>query len=429
MSQRLALARRLVQEQAPYWSSALHGFVYVAVKGCKTMFVTAKGVLGYDPEFVDREDEADVACGLAHEIVHFLLGHPARRQHREPRLWNKAADLATNDLLLRAKWPLPEWFLFPDSFGLPAACSAEVYYDQLTARGADAHDAPKKPGDGDQARSSSEATAKQLASPKPHRGPPAIPGGGCCGGISGAPYRQEIEEELDREHARSASARERLRRQVAVQIREHVKTAGHGSVPADLVEWAHVELTPRLPTWQEELSSAIAASVGRIRSGATDYSLRRPSRRSLLRGVLRPGLVDWAPEVAFVIDTSGSMTLPLFQKAMQEAARIARVMDLDEVWLAQADAVLARPFARVSPRSLVGNLRISGRGGTDFRPALARAHQLEPFPDLVVYFTDGDGAAPVEPPKFQVVWCLIGEHTRRPAAWGRPVWVADSPHS
>ena len=37
---------------------------------------------------------------LAHEVLHCALGHHCRRGERDPKLWNEAADLAINSILV-----------------------------------------------------------------------------------------------------------------------------------------------------------------------------------------------------------------------------------------------------------------------------------------------------------------------------------------
>jgi predicted metal-dependent peptidase len=61
---------------------------------------------------------------------------------------------------------------------------------------------------------------------------------------------------------------------------------------------------------------------------------------------------------------------------------------------------------------------VRGRGGTDLRPPLDRHFLRKHRPDLVVYFTDGDGPAPDKPPGPALIWCLV-PGGRKPAVWGR----------
>jgi predicted metal-dependent peptidase len=81
---------------------------------------------------------------------------------------------------------------------------------------------------------------------------------------------------------------------------------------------------------------------------------------------------------------------------------------------------------RVSVKD-IPKLPISGRGGTDFRPAIAAMNKLKPRPQVVLYFTDGDGPAPDRaPPGMEVIWVILPSyHNKAPCNWGHHVFVRD----
>jgi len=109
------------------------------------------------------------------------------------------------------------------------------------------------------------------------------------------------------------------------------------------------------------------------------------------------------------IDTSGSMGERELACVSAELHGLARRGST--VYVGQVDADLQR-----SPELFDGrtNLeRFFGRGGTDFRPAFDWMAQQVTKPDFVVYFTDGAGTAPSQPPKFMneldILWVLTDE--------------------
>lgn len=112
-----------------------------------------------------------------------------------------------------------------------------------------------------------------------------------------------------------------------------------------------------------------------------------------------------------VIDTSASLTPDLLEQIAGELKRMA--VD-HSVTLVQCDAKIQW----IGPLQKMTAFR--GRGGTDLRPPfkadLLRKHR----PDLIVYFTDGNGQAPKHPPKVPVVWCLTHKG-RAPVKWGRVI--------
>ena len=82
----------------------------------------------YDPAFADSLTPAELEGVLAHEVLHCALGHHCRRGQCDPRLWNEAADLAINPMLVADKFTLPTGALIDPAY---ANLSAEEIYALL----------------------------------------------------------------------------------------------------------------------------------------------------------------------------------------------------------------------------------------------------------------------------------------------------------
>src|SRR6516225_2697955 len=82
----------------------------------------------YDPAFVNSLQPAELEAVLAHEVLHCALAHHCRRGQRDPRLWNEAADLAINPLLIANGFSLPAGALIDPAFD---NLSAEEIYARL----------------------------------------------------------------------------------------------------------------------------------------------------------------------------------------------------------------------------------------------------------------------------------------------------------
>ena len=115
-----------------------------------------------------------------------------------------------------------------------------------------------------------------------------------------------------------------------------------------------------------------------------------------------------------VIDTSASMTNDLLQQIGQE---LVKMQSSHEVVVVECDDEIQRTYP------FKGKLRkVHGRGGTDLRPPFEREILAKLRPDVVVYFTDGEGPAPNDPPRVPVLWCLT-PGAQPPAQWGRTAWM------
>src|SRR5947209_4431828 len=86
----------------------------------------------FNAEFVAKLTPAELEAVLAHEVLHCALGHHCRRGQRDPQVWNEAADLAINPILVGNGFTLPADALNDPTF---VNLSAEEIYARLMERG------------------------------------------------------------------------------------------------------------------------------------------------------------------------------------------------------------------------------------------------------------------------------------------------------
>jgi predicted metal-dependent peptidase len=468
---KLSYARAAVVFDAPYFASVVHGFIYVPVEGLGTMGVTAQMVLAYDPQWINEASIKELAADIVHEVNHFMRRHFERGATVEDKnLFNLAGDLTINpDMRNTGIWELAgekstRPAIFPAHVGLPEGLSTEEYYDRLLQMkhngatmptpsiGNSGKGAPNKQGGGqnpqqkqDQSQSGHGATPSQQTQepagqpdqdggqskqePKPGLGNGVC--SGHCGSIAGGTDDPRLVDKLNAEHGRSAVEMETITKKTAADIAAHIEANGRGSVPAGLAELAKALIEEPHVRWQTELAHVIRHSTGRVQAGGEDFSMSRPSKRSIMRGIVRPGMIEHQPEVAIVRDTSGSMNIEQLNACIREAYHILLALGVDEAWFTDADADVAMPWKRVGPQFFRTLNEAHGRGGTSFIPAIKAADKLFPRPDILIYCTDGDGAAPKKPPMYMdIVWCLIlGGYARNkaPARYGHTVFVTEDP--
>ena len=66
---------------------------------------------------------------MLHEVLHMALLHVTRRGSRDPKIWNIAADIVVNDLIIRnTPFRLPKDAIIDKSF---RDCSVEFIYEAL----------------------------------------------------------------------------------------------------------------------------------------------------------------------------------------------------------------------------------------------------------------------------------------------------------
>ncbi len=213
-----------------------------------------------------------------------------------------------------------------------------------------------------------------------------------------------------------------IRRQVAQQIMEHSRRCG--SVPGHLARWAEKKLSPGVD-WRRELASAIRHAVADV-AGPADYSYRRPSRRqgAVGNGVILPALRQPAPEVALVIDTSGSVSDEMLSQALAEIAGVLRAVGQHGVHVLAVDAAV-QSSRRVFSASQV---QLAGGGGTNMGAGISAAEKLRPRPEVCIIITDGYTPWPAERPRgMRVIVALLDNPDPIPAipGWARVVRIKE----
>jgi predicted metal-dependent peptidase len=223
------------------------------------------------------------------------------------------------------------------------------------------------------------------------------------------------EGDAEQEGGRSAAEVQAIRANTARAIKEYA-TKNRGSVPAGWVRWADEQLDPPKVRWQDKLRRSVRGAVT-YTAGMIEWSFDRPSKRQPIvgystRSPILPRTRAPLPSVMVVVDTSGSMGAQELKRAVSETNGIVRAVRA-KVTFCECDAKVHT----LRPISNVRCIELKGGGGTSFQPPFAELAKLRTKPSAVVFITDGQGDAPVDPPPgVRVIWLLVGPHRQRPHA-------------
>lgn len=209
--------------------------------------------------------------------------------------------------------------------------------------------------------------------------------------------KRDYEETDDNDGSVEEATGEYFKRETAEAIIEYDKS-NPGKVPGSLIRDAKNTLDPQID-WQEEFA-ALIRNISATLSGYTDYSYQRPSRRSSGQQFILPSMRQPpAPEIAIVLDTSGSMKeskeLALGLAEMEEIiSRTARFSQSTAVRIINCDAASNAAVVVKDLKDFV----ITGGGGTDMRVGIKAAAELTPRADVIITVTDGYTPWPIEKP-------------------------------
>lgn len=125
VDERLMKARISLCLTAPYIAGALMQLPISEGPSFIPTFATDGFRIYYNREFAASLSDSEIRGVLCHELLHVLTESRARRNGRDPRLWNVACDYAINVMLLAMGFHLPEGALYKNEFFLLAA--EEIY--------------------------------------------------------------------------------------------------------------------------------------------------------------------------------------------------------------------------------------------------------------------------------------------------------------
>lgn len=85
---------------SPIYAAIIHSMTILATRKVSTMGVNID-TLVINPDFFAEMSEPEALFVLFHEVGHVLYGHVHRRGNRDPQVWNLAADMIVNAMLVK----------------------------------------------------------------------------------------------------------------------------------------------------------------------------------------------------------------------------------------------------------------------------------------------------------------------------------------
>ena len=376
--QKVAAARLWAATHYPYLASALFASRVIPTPGTNAVAVDDRWNLYVDPDLVGQWTIEGIGGVLVHHTGHLLRDHAGRARalgvdRKTAKEWTLAADAEINDDL-DEDLDVPGSPVTPEALGLEAGRLAEEYFRRLLEHD---HDQECECGSG--------------ADGQPRdwdQGGPGI----------------------------SKNSAHLLRCQVASEILREFRGKEPGTMPMGFVRWAEEFLNPRID-WRRLLAAEIRRGIASV-VGKVDYTYSRPSRRaSVTKDFILPSLRKPIPDVAVVVDTSGSMSEKHLSQVLAEVEGLLRSVGLGKQRLRvlsfDADAHTVQRVSSARQVELIGG------GGTNMGEGIHKALQLRPRPEVVVVLTDGYTPWPSDAPRgAQVIVGLFGN-----GDWPVPGWA------
>ena len=401
---KIDLGKKFLLRNECYFATCLMGLTQKPDEDPDGTMATNGTELFWSAPFVVASDQAKVLFVLLHETLHVILKHHLRRGPRDPRLWNIAADMVINWMIVRMGLPanyndvpLDTWrnmtreqvmsYVERDEYRMPedglfdpkyAGYTTEEVYTMLEQEeqsGDDTSDDGDGDGDGD-------GKGKKFKQ---------CPWGNVedATGEDGAPLTPEEIREAEKMVDQAMKTAEQVAK-------------GRGQMPGWLSE-AIATLTAPSVDWRDALEEMLTETI------PVDINFNRPNRFYIGGPVVMPSVArEGVGHVGVFIDESGSMSTPEHAQAMSEAFDIVENLQPDEVTIIRFEYKAGEPEVYEHGDEI--ELTRKMNGGTRFAAPFEKAEEcglLDEF-DVIIVFTDGGDNSYADEPPCPVIWASTG---------------------
>lgn len=357
IARRVMAARIDLLKNHPFFGSLAFGMDFVLRDDLNPPTAATDGEnIYFHPSFIETMSPDCLVFVLAHEIMHPALMHTIRRGPRDPKLWNIAADIVVNEVLVSSNVGV-----------MPQFCirNRDVY----------------NKGDGKVERIytilEQEMEKQGREAEEPGQGGPNSSMDVCMDAPSG-----------------SASEQETKWMAKVAQASEVAKLAG--KMPAGLEEFVKNILSPKVP-WHKVLRNFL------VTAKADDRTWAKPNRRYLASGLFLPGITGVKMgEIVIAVDCSGSVGGKEGDAFFSEIIAIQQEVRPEKTHILYFDTEVHKHDTFEHDEDI--DFSLVGRGGTAFSPVFNFIDAEGIEPTAVVFLTDlyCDDFGP--PPQYPVLW-------------------------
>ena len=324
---------------------------------CQTLATDGR-TFYYNVEFVDKLTPKQCEFGFAHEVLHNVFDHMGRREGRDPKLSNIAADYAVNQILKDERiGEVPDFIkIFQDNKYRGWS------YEQIYA---DLEDKAIKID----LSQLGELLDEHLDGEGDDQG--AGGNGDEDGNGKGRPYL-------------SAEERKKIRDEIKEAMVSAAQSAGAGKVPAGIARLIKDFTEPKMD-WRELLRLNIQSIL------KSNFSFSRPNRKSQMCGAILPGMLnDETVDVCCAIDMSGSISDKMAKDFISEVKGIMdEYVDFKlRLWCFDTQVYNFAEFTADNADEIM-SYECKGGGGTDFDANWDFMKENDIEPKRFVMFTDG----------------------------------------
>ena len=365
VADRITRQKIQLQKQSPFFAHLVMNLTITENnEAVPTMGVDCSGNMVYNKEFVKTLTDEQLKGVLCHEVMHVALLHLLRLGKKDFQLWNVAADVAINYIILLEGLDLPGGCILPNTH------SNTIEFPIPNQKPIIITDLDKKT-----ANEVYEELWNQL--PKKGKGK-----GGSGKSKDGYPLPDGFDEHIYNDDMTDAEkdAAEKEWRGKLVDAATAAKA--RGKLPGGIKRLVDDLLNPKL-NWKSLLYQFITKDI------IYNYTMAKPGRKSYSTGVYMPTPLKENLNITVTVDTSGSINQEEYQTFISEIGGIANAFRQVNMTLLFWDTEV-RDEMKITAGNIqkLIDMKIPGGGGTEIG-CLSRYYKNGHTPRLMVHLTDG----------------------------------------
>ena len=352
----LAKARTALVLEHPFIGNVALNLPYIVDYGVKTAATNGKNIR-YNPHFVDSLNDEERKFLVAHECLHPMLEHTYRRNGRNHKRWNQAADYVINKLLDDEKiGKMPQGGLLDNNIHQAGGGTTDGIYNIL----------PEPDDDGNNGHGD--------------------PLDDCNDGGDTPAEQAQQEAEWKVRVAQAAQAAKMM-----------------GKMSAGLERLVGEILKPKVD-WRDVLRKFLE----KCKSDQRTWS--KFNRRFLAQGIYLPSVSgESLGEIAFAVDCSGSITQDVIDQFAAEIRSAKEDGNPTKIHVVYFDSEVSHYECYGRDDDL--DIKPHGGGGTAFSPVFEYFAEHDINPVACVFLTDLCCNDFGEQPDYPVLWVSTDEGT------------------
>jgi predicted metal-dependent peptidase len=350
--EKITKAKIQLQKDSPFFAHLVMNMSIKEDTNIPTMGVNFEGNAIYNPEFIDKLTDLEVKGVLCHETMHVALQHLLRLGKRDMMLWNIAADMIINYMILSEGFSLPKGVLIPKN--------GYTVYSINGKNGTFEIDVKEK---------SAEEIYEYLSSNTDKIDVEVLGEGQFdsheYGDHLSEPEKQAIAKEWQGKLVDAATA-----------------AKARGKLPSYIDRMMDDILNPKL-NWKALLYQYLTKDI------LYNFTFKRPGRRSYSTGFYMPYEIKENLNITCTIDCSGSISKTEYTEYMSEIIGIANAFEQINMDIIFWDTEIRQveKVTRGNQQKLL-EMEIPGGGGTYISCLDEHFKDIRP-PQLMVHLTDG----------------------------------------